>query len=43
MMSYYAGVVNETMSELKLENVILAGHSMGGQISITASCFTPKW
>ena len=42
MRSYYAGVVNELVSELKLENVILAGHSMGGQISITASLLYPE-
>ncbi len=42
MMSYYAGVVNELVTELKLENVILAGHSMGGQISITASLLYPN-
>lgn len=42
MMTYYAGVINELVKELKLENVILAGHSMGGQISITASLLYPE-
>jgi len=40
-MSYYAAVVTELINELKLENVSLAGHSMGGQISITAAILYP--
>lgn len=41
LMSFYASVVNELISELDLSKVILAGHSMGGQISITTSLLYP--
>jgi pimeloyl-ACP methyl ester carboxylesterase len=40
-MTFYAGVVNELISELNLKNVYLAGHSMGGQISITTHLLYP--
>lgn len=40
-MSYYADIVNEFAQELKLKNVILAGHSMGGQISMVTSLHYP--
>lgn len=40
-MTFYASIINEIISELKLENVVLAGHSMGGQISITTSLLYP--
>ena len=42
MMSFYAGVVNEFIENLKLKNVVLAGHSMGGQISIMAAINFPE-
>lgn len=41
LMSYYAGVVAELIKELNLQNVYLAGHSMGGQISITTALLYP--
>lgn len=34
MMSFYAEVIKNFIDELKLENAVLAGHSMGGQISV---------
>lgn len=42
MMTYYASVVNEFVKELRIEKVILAGHSMGGQISITTALIYPQ-
>lgn len=42
LMTFYAGVVNEFVKEMKLENVYLAGHSMGGQISMTTALFYPE-
>jgi pimeloyl-ACP methyl ester carboxylesterase len=40
-MTFYAGIINELIQELKLENVVLAGHSMGGQIAISTSLLYP--
>ncbi len=40
-MSFYAKVVSEFIDNLGLENVILAGHSMGGQISMVAAMHYP--
>lgn len=37
MMSFYAKVIKEMIDTLGLENVALAGHSMGGQIGIMAA------
>jgi pimeloyl-ACP methyl ester carboxylesterase len=42
LMTFYAGVVNEFVKEMKLENVYLAGHSMGGQISMTTALLYPE-
>jgi pimeloyl-ACP methyl ester carboxylesterase len=42
LMSFYASIVNELIAELDLSEVILAGHSMGGQISITTSLLYPN-
>jgi pimeloyl-ACP methyl ester carboxylesterase len=42
LMTFYAGIINELVKELKLEKVYLAGHSMGGQIAITASLTYPE-
>jgi pimeloyl-ACP methyl ester carboxylesterase len=33
-MSYYAKVLKEFLQELKIENAVLCGHSMGGQIAM---------
>ncbi|MDD2549073.1 MAG: alpha/beta hydrolase [Bacteroidales bacterium] len=41
-MTFYAGIVNEFVRELGLSNVIIAGHSMGGQIAITAALQYPN-
>ena len=41
-MSFYAGVVKELIDHLKLKNVVLAGHSMGGQISMIAALNYPE-
>ncbi len=40
-MKFYAGILKELCKELKLEKVYLAGHSMGGQISITTCLLYP--
>lgn len=42
LMTFYAGIINELVKELKLEKVYLAGHSMGGQISITTYLTYPE-
>ena len=41
-MSFYAGIVNELIQELQLGKVYLAGHSMGGQISMTTDLLYPE-
>lgn len=41
-MSYYADVVKELIEKLNLKKVTLAGHSMGGQISILLSVAYPE-
>ncbi len=41
-MTYYAGVIMEFVQQLKLDKIILAGHSMGGQISMTAALLYPE-
>lgn len=40
-MTFYAEVITEIVKELNLNKVILAGHSMGGQISITTTLLYP--
>lgn len=40
-MTFYAGIISELCKELKIEKVYLAGHSMGGQISITTCLLYP--
>ena len=40
-MTFYAGIIKELCKELKIEKVYLAGHSMGGQISITTCLLYP--
>ena len=42
LMTFYAGIINELVKELDLGKVYLAGHSMGGQISITAYLTYPE-
>ncbi len=42
LMSFYAGVISRLIDELGLEKVTLAGHSMGGQISIVAALEYPE-
>jgi len=41
-MEYYAQVVLALIEQLNLENPILVGHSMGGQIAITAILHKPE-
>ncbi len=41
-MSYYAQVVLLLIEKLELENVILVGHSMGGQIAATVAINNPE-
>jgi len=40
-MTYYATIVKDFMNALDLESAVLAGHSMGGQIAITAALAYP--
>lgn len=42
-MRYYAKVIKELGEKLGLQKVTLVGHSMGGQISITAALAYPEW
>ena len=42
MMTFYAGIVNELVTELKLQKVLIAGHSMGGQIAMTTALVYPE-
>lgn len=41
-MSYYAGVIKELIDKKGLKNVVLAGHSMGGQIALTTALMYPN-
>lgn len=41
-MSFYAEVIKNFIDKLKLENVVLAGHSMGGQIAMMAAVNYPE-
>jgi pimeloyl-ACP methyl ester carboxylesterase len=40
-MSYFAATVHEMITRLQLQHVVLAGHSMGGQIAITTLLHYP--
>ena len=42
MMTFYAGIVNELVKELKLNKVVIGGHSMGGQIGMTTYLQYPQ-
>ena len=41
-MEFYADVVAEFCSQLKLSQVVLVGHSMGGQVAISAALKYPE-
>ena len=41
-MEFYADVVAELCSQLKLSQVVLVGHSMGGQVAISAALKYPE-
>lgn len=41
-MSYYADIINAVAQKLNIEKLTLAGHSMGGQISIMAALAYPQ-
>lgn len=40
-MTYYSGIVNSLIEQLNLKNVVLVGHSMGGQIAVTTALSYP--
>jgi pimeloyl-ACP methyl ester carboxylesterase len=42
MMSFYAEVIKSLIDKLELQHVILAGHSMGGQIAMMAAINYPE-
>jgi pimeloyl-ACP methyl ester carboxylesterase len=42
LMSFYADIVVEFIKKMDLKNVTLAGHSMGGQISMVAAIHYPE-
>lgn len=42
MMSFYAEIVVDLMNQLGLESAVLAGHSMGGQISMVTAMKHPE-
>ncbi|MDX9848216.1 MAG: alpha/beta hydrolase [Tenuifilaceae bacterium] len=42
LMTYYAGVIKEFIEVLGLKNVVLGGHSMGGQISMVTALHYPE-
>jgi len=41
-MKFFAGIINEFLIELDIDNAIYVGHSMGGQISITSALYHPE-
>ncbi|MEN7547143.1 alpha/beta hydrolase [Rapidithrix thailandica] len=41
-MSFYAEIISSLIHRLKLKNVTLVGHSMGGQIAVTAALKFPE-
>lgn len=41
-MTFYAGVIKEFIEKKNLKNVVLAGHSMGGQIAMVAALQYPQ-
>ena len=40
-MTYYAQVIKEFADKKGIENLVLVGHSMGGQIALTAALQYP--
>lgn len=40
--NFYSDVVKDFIKQKKLKNIILAGHSMGGQIALTVSIQSPE-
>lgn len=41
-MDFFAGIIKEVCDKLKISQIILAGHSMGGQIAITTALKYPS-
>jgi pimeloyl-ACP methyl ester carboxylesterase len=41
-MSYYAHAILELLDSLKIEQAVLAGHSMGGQVAVTTALQAPE-
>lgn len=41
-MSFYAQIIVQFCSQLKLKKVVLVGHSMGGQIAVTTALLYPQ-
>lgn len=41
-MTYYAQIIKELVEKKNLKNVVLVGHSMGGQIALTAALQYPE-
>lgn len=41
-MTYYAQVLHEFVSKKEIDNLVLVGHSMGGQIALTAALQYPE-
>ena len=41
-MTYYAGVVKDFLKAMKIDKVVLAGHSMGGQITMVTALSYPE-
>ncbi len=41
-MKFFAGIINEFLIKLDIDNAIYVGHSMGGQISITSALYHPE-
>jgi pimeloyl-ACP methyl ester carboxylesterase len=41
-MKFFAGVIDEFLQKLEIENAVYVGHSMGGQISITSALYFPE-
>jgi pimeloyl-ACP methyl ester carboxylesterase len=42
-LKYYAAVLDTFVDAIKLQSVVVAGHSMGAQVSILAALSRPRW
>lgn len=42
-MTYYAQIIKEFAAKKGLKNIVLVGHSMGGQIALTTALQYPDW